>query len=42
MLISGHRDGRIIADAVGHFGIDRSPERPRGGGAGAPPHGADR
>jgi lysophospholipid acyltransferase (LPLAT)-like uncharacterized protein len=21
MLISGHRDGRIIADAVGHFGI---------------------
>src|SRR5689334_6714665 len=22
MLISGHRDGRIIADAVGHFGIE--------------------
>ncbi|MGO9785373.1 MAG: DUF374 domain-containing protein, partial [Stellaceae bacterium] len=22
MLISGHRDGRIIADAVRHFGID--------------------
>jgi lysophospholipid acyltransferase (LPLAT)-like uncharacterized protein len=22
MLISGHRDGRIIADAVSHFGID--------------------
>src|SRR6267378_1743151 len=21
MLISGHRDGRMIADAVGHFGI---------------------
>src|SRR5258708_3168639 len=22
MLISGHRDGRMIADAVGYFGID--------------------
>src|SRR5258707_8209915 len=25
MLISGHRDGRIIADAVGHFGIASIP-----------------
>src|SRR5216684_4426669 len=34
MLISGHRDGRIIADAVGHFGIDSiAGSSSRGGGA---------
>src|ERR1700722_11377894 len=34
MLISGHRDGRIIADAVGHFGIASiAGSSSRGGGA---------
>jgi lysophospholipid acyltransferase (LPLAT)-like uncharacterized protein len=34
MLISGHRDGRIIADAVGHFGIASIVgSSSRGGGA---------
>ena len=34
MLISGHRDGRIIADAVGHFGIKSiAGSSSRGGGA---------
>jgi hypothetical protein len=34
MLISPHRDGRIIADAVGHFGIESiAGSTSRGGGA---------
>src|SRR5215469_2728943 len=34
MLISSHRDGRIIADAVGHFGISSiAGSSSRGGGA---------
>ena len=35
MLISGHRDGRIIADAVGHFGIDSIAGSTTSGGSAA-------
>lgn len=35
MLISGHRDGRIIADAVRHFGIDSIAGSTTSGGSGA-------
>src|SRR5690242_741941 len=35
MLISGHRDGRIIADAVRHFGIDSIAGSSNQGGTGA-------
>jgi lysophospholipid acyltransferase (LPLAT)-like uncharacterized protein len=35
MLISGHRDGRIIADAVRHFGIDSIAGSSNQGGSGA-------
>ncbi|MDE2228010.1 MAG: lysophospholipid acyltransferase family protein [Alphaproteobacteria bacterium] len=35
MLISGHRDGRIIADAVRHFGIDSIAGSTTAGGSGA-------
>ena len=35
MLISAHRDGRIIADAVGYFGIHSVPGSTRRGGSAA-------
>jgi lysophospholipid acyltransferase (LPLAT)-like uncharacterized protein len=35
MLISGHRDGRIIADAVRYFGVDSIPGSSNQGGTGA-------
>ena len=35
MLISGHRDGRLIADAVRYFGIDSVPGSTNDGGTGA-------
>jgi hypothetical protein len=35
MLISAHRDGRIIADAVTYFGVDSVPGSSRRGGSAA-------
>ncbi|HKW55540.1 MAG TPA: DUF374 domain-containing protein, partial [Stellaceae bacterium] len=35
MLISGHRDGRIIADAVRYFGVDSIAGSSNQGGTGA-------
>ena len=38
MLISGHRDGRLISQTVGHFGIDTVVGSTSRGGAQAPRH----